>query len=109
MNRWFLPILLLTGCHGDANRFEVDAPDAISAQLQLCGQRIGLVRNGRSFIMSTAARCEGQGVIVVRFPRGRVAICAIDHVEPGVARRFAFAISGDECMPVGILNPRRSP
>jgi hypothetical protein len=91
--------LLLSGCRQVPNTFEVQAPDADAAELQLCKQRTALKQSGSWFATIQPIGCEGEGKIAVRLTDKSIVSCHIGYVTPGAVQRFRFKIEGRECRP----------
>jgi hypothetical protein len=91
-----LPILVI-GCSRSTNTFEVHAPEAASAELQLCGRATNLERSGDWFTASRSINCEGHGSIVVHLPEQKRVSCPIGYVTPGSVQSFKFQVTGDQC------------
>ncbi len=99
MRNTIVALLLLTGC-GAADTFEVHAPRAVSARLEVCGQSVFLARSGDLFRLDHRSGCEGGGTIVLAFPEGAPVTCHVGYVAPGVAQRFRFRVDGGRCSAV---------
>jgi len=89
----------MTGCDRAANTFEVNAPDAGSAELQLCGKATSLERSGDKLTVTRAISCEGDGVITVHFPNRPPVSCPIGYVTPGAVQNFRFKVDDGQCGP----------
>ena len=92
--------LLVIGCERSPNSFTVHAPGAVSAELRLCGEAVGLARSGDTLSVTHAIRCEGEGTIAVHFPDRPSASCHIGYVTPGAVQNFRFKVDGDRCVPL---------
>jgi hypothetical protein len=91
--------LLIAGCDRVENTFDVQAPGASSAELQLCGKVTRLDQSSDRFSAARAIDCEGDGKIIVRL-QGRPAVsCVVGYVTPGAVQHFRFSIDGDQCGP----------
>lgn len=89
--------LVAMGCNRVANAFEVQGAGAVSAELTLCGQSTELKQTGEKFAGSISIRCEGDGVIKVRFPNQQTVNCAIGYVTPGAVQSFKFKVENGRC------------
>lgn len=97
----FLAPLLAIGCDRAANSFEVHAPEAVSAELQLCGTTTSLERSEDRFKTSRAINCEGAGAIAVHFQERQSVTCPIGYVTPGLAQSFHLKVEGGRCVDSG--------
>lgn len=92
--------LLASGCGLERVRLEVTAPGALSADLVLCGQaRGGLKQQGDRFTLDLPADCEGEGAITVRYPDRPPVVCPIGYVTPNLDQSFRFEAEGGQCRP----------
>lgn len=89
--------LLLVGCIRAQNTFEVSAPGAVSAELQLCAKTTRLTQSGELFTGARAIDCEGRGAITVRFADGPPVSCLVGYVTPGAAQSFRFKVAERQC------------
>ena len=96
-------LAVLAGCSPvEANTFEVDAtsfPDAV-ATLMLCGNEKPLERRGHFLTLAQPSRCEGEGMVRVRFENGRTTECRIGYVTNGVGQEFRFRLDRGGCSPM---------
>jgi hypothetical protein len=91
--------LLVMGCGRTPNSFEVHAPDAASAELQLCGQVTNLKRSGDKLTATRGISCEGDGAIIVRFPNRAPVSCPVGYATPDAVQNFRFKVDGGQCKP----------
>jgi hypothetical protein len=91
--------LVAMGCDRVSNAFEVQAAGAVSAELTLCGQSTELMRVGEKFTGAVPIRCEGDGVIKVRFPHQQAVNCTVGYVTPGAVQSFKFKVENRRCGP----------
>lgn len=89
--------LLAMACSRTSNSFEVHAPGAASAELQLCGMTSSLDHSGEMLTATRAITCEGEGSIIVHFPHRPSVSCHIGYVTPGMEMTLRFKIDGDRC------------
>lgn len=89
--------LFAMGCDRSANVFEVQAAGAVSAELTLCGRSTQLTRAGERFAGTVPIRCEGDGVIKVRFPNQQPVNCTVGYVTPGAVQSFKFKVENGRC------------
>ena len=89
--------LVAIGCDRVPNAFEVQAAGAVSAELTLCDQTTELTRTGEKFAGEVSIRCEGDGVIKVRFPNQQAVNCTIGYVTPGADQSFKFKVENGRC------------
>jgi hypothetical protein len=94
-----LILLVMAGCDRAVNTFEVNAPGAASAELQLCGKATSLKRSGDKLTVTRAISCEGEGVIIVHFPNRAPVSCHIGYVTPGAVQSFQFKVDDGQCGP----------
>lgn len=95
-----LPLLAM-GCDRAVNAFEVQAAGAVSAEVTLCGHSIQLMRTGETFSGTVPVRCEGEGVLKVRFPTQQPVNCTIGYVTPGAVQSFKFKVENGLCSSAG--------
>ncbi len=93
-----LALILVIGCGGTPNRFEVHAPEAISAELSLAGQTSSLERRGNSFMGTRDIYGDGHGNIIVHFGKQPPVKCMVGYVTRGMALDFKFRIEGGKCI-----------
>lgn len=99
--RVFLLALLAAACSPRvANNFQVEAPGAVSAELQLCGQTTRLDRAGDRFTGARTIDCEGEGDIVLSYAGGPSISCHVGYVTAGAGQTFRYRTRDGRCAPV---------
>lgn len=63
----------------------------------LCGQSTDLTRTGEQFKGVVPVRCEGDGIIKVRFPNQQAVNCTVGYVTPGAVQNFKFRVENGGC------------
>lgn len=89
---------LLAACSKSADTFEVYAPTATQATLDLCGRKSNLANSGGRFTETRRTSCEGDGRIAVIFAKLDPAECRIGYVTPGMGQNFRFEVVDGRCL-----------
>ena len=90
--------LLLAACSKSADTFEVYAPTATQATLDLCGRKTTLAKSGGHFTETRRTTCEGEGSIAVHFAERNPTECHIGYVTPGMGQEFRFEVADGRCL-----------
>jgi hypothetical protein len=102
--RWtILGAVLLAGCEPlrhAAFRVDVADPDAVFAQVSLCGTARPMLQAHAQFVTRRRLDCEGEGDVRVRYADGTYVNCHIGYVTPGIDQSFHFAIKDRVCAEV---------
>ena len=94
-------ILTLDGCNRVDNGFSVHDPKnkVVSAELQICKDRLQLSRSGEYLSIIKRIDCEGEGNIKLKLSDGSPIYCHIGYVSSGLEQRFEFELMNGDCSP----------
>jgi hypothetical protein len=68
-----------------------------SAEIDLCGRSLQMVRSGTVLKKRFPINCEGSGAILVRVTDGQETTCLIGYVTPRAGQVFEFSVADGIC------------